>query len=424
MTDNVTVSLPYGEREIHVELPRKNILCVRGPRDLPGGKDEAETVRAALQNPMASSRLSDSVKPVDRVVIISDDNTRITPTHIIVPILLGELNRVGVEDGNIRVIAALGTHRPMTDKEFMAKLGREVLRRVEVENHECEDGDMLVDLGVTPHGTPVSVNRKVYEADFSIGIGNIVPHHIAGWAGGAKIIQPGVSGEETTAGTHLLSVRQPGTLLGETENVVRAEMEVIARRVGLGMIVNTVLNREGRIVKAIAGDTVKAFRRGAEEAEKIYGVRVPAEADIVLSSSHPCDIEFWQAHKALYPSSLAVKEGGTIILVTPCPEGVSRTHPDVVNFAGLPPEEIDVRVRRREIEDGTAAALAMAWGQVRKRAEVIMVSDGIPRDDAAKLGFIYADDVERALEIAFRRHGSNSKVTVLTHAPDMLPTIV
>lgn len=417
------MSLPYGDRRITVELPRKNVLCIRGPRDLPGAEDEAEEVRAALQNPVASGKLSGLVKPTDRVVIVSDDNTRITPTHIIVPVLLEELNRVGVEDGNISVITALGTHRPMTRDEFRAKLGREVLRRVGVENHEYKDAERLVDLGVTPHGTSVSVNREVYEADFSVGIGNIVPHHIAGWAGGAKIIQPGVSGEETTAGTHLLSVRQPGTLLGEIENVVRAEMEAIAKRVGLGMIVNTVLNREGRIVKVLAGDTTRAFRRGVEEAEKICNVRVSARADIVLSASHPCDIEFWQAHKTLYPSSLAVKDGGTIILVTPCPEGVSRTHPHVVDFAGLPPEEIDVRVRRGEIEDGTAAALAMAWGQVRKRAGVIMVSDGISRDDANNLGFRYADDVEKALEIAFKKHGSNSKVTVLTHAPDMLPTI-
>ena len=423
MMKNITFSLPYGDKSITVELPSRNLLCISSPNDVPAAKDEIREIRNAIQKPIGCDGLSKLVKPSDKVVIVSDDNTRITPVHLILPVCLDELNKIGVEDGDIAVIMALGTHRPMTKKELKAKLGSEVLKRVEVKNHDFQDPDKLIDLGKTSHGTPISINREVMEADFVIGLGNIVPHHIPGWAGGAKIIQPGVSGEATTAGTHLLGVRQDKCLLGEVETVVRHEMETIAQRAGLKFIVNTVLNREGKIVKVVAGDTVKAFRRGVEEARKVCEVSIPAKADIVIAGSHPCDLEFWQAHKSLYSADIAVKEGGTIITVTPCLEGVSKMHPEVLDFAGLSSKEIDRRVRTGEIKDGTAAALAIAWAMVREKAEIIMVSDGISADEAAKLGYKSADTVDAALSMAFKKHGAKAKVTVLTHAPEVLPVI-
>ena len=90
-----------------------------------------------------------------------------------------------------------------------------------VRNHDYKNEAELIDLGTTPNGTHVTVNREAWEADFKIGVGSIVPHHIPGYAGGAKIVQPGICGEQTTAETHLLSVQAPRSLLGVTENPVR-----------------------------------------------------------------------------------------------------------------------------------------------------------------------------------------------------------
>ncbi|MEM3088549.1 MAG: nickel-dependent lactate racemase, partial [Candidatus Bathyarchaeia archaeon] len=314
-------------------------------------------------------------------------------------------------------------HRPMTRSEFRQKFGDQVLERVEVENHEFADRSKLVELGVTPNGSPISINKEVVEADFKVGIGNIVPHFICGWAGGAKIIQPGVSGEETTAATHLLCVRMGRPLLGSVENAVKREMELIAQKVGLDMIVNTVLNRAGRIVKVVAGDVIKAAREGINVAKSIYFAKTPAKADIVLASSHPCDLDFWQAHKTLFSADLAVRDGGTIIIVTPCKEGISRMHPEILEIGNLTIEEVDRKLRKGEIKDQIGGSFAIAWGLIKKRAKVIMVSEGIPAQDAFQLGFDYADTVDLALDRAFRRHGKNAKVTVLTHAPDIVPVI-
>jgi len=421
--DKVEISLPYGDKTIPIEIPSRNLLSILEPKDLPCVQNEKLEVARALKNPIATPKLADMVTQGDKVVIISDDNTRITPTQLIVPTLLDMLNEVGVEDGDIKVIVALGTHRPMTRSEFRQKFGNQVLKRVEVENHEFKDRSKLVELGVTPNGSPISINKEVVEADFKVGIGNIVPHFICGWAGGAKIVQPGVSGEETTAATHLLCVRMGKPLLGSVENAVKREMELIAQKVGLNMIVNTVLNRAGKIVKVVAGDVIKATREGIDIAKSIYFAKTPSKADIVLASSHPCDLDFWQAHKTLFSADLAVKDGGTIIIVTPCREGVSRMHPEILEIGNLTPEEVDRKLRQGEVKDQIGGSFAIAWGLIKKRAKVIMVSDGILPHDASRLGFDYADTVNSALNKAFMRHGRNAKITVLTHAPDMVPVV-
>lgn len=399
------------------------MIGVYSPKDIPPVADIRAEVRRALANPIASPSLRELVRGKKNVVFVADDNTRLTPTDQLIPILLDECNAAGVADDQITVIIALGTHRFMTEEEILAKFGEETVRRVRIKNHPYKELAALVDLGVTDNGGRILINKDVVEADFKIGIGSIVPHHIPGYAGGAKIVQPGVSGEETTAYTHLLSVRAPRSYLGVLENPVRADLDIMARKVGLNTILNTVLNRHGEVVEAFFGDVEQAFRVGVKRAAQVYEVAIPEEADIVLSSSHPCDIEFWQAHKTLYPSDLAVKAGGIVIIVTPCYEGVAKTHCDILDVTSHSSEHIRNMVSAKQLHDEVAAALAIAWAQVKERESVFIVSDGICAEEAAKLGFRHFASAQAALEAAVAEKGLQARITVLTHAPDMLPVI-
>ena len=421
--ESVKVSLPYGKQTVEVTIPKQNLIGIYSPTDIQPVEDVAAEIRRAMAAPVGSGTLQEMVKGKKNVVFVADDNTRLTPTDKIIPVLLDECNRAGVSDKQITIVIALGTHRFMTEEEILAKFGEETVRRVRIKNHPYKDMNEMVDLGITENGGRILINKDVYEADFKIGIGSIVPHHIPGFAGGAKIVQPGVSGEETTAYTHLLSVRAPRSYLGVLENPVRTELDLMARKVGLNTILNTVLNRHGQVVEAFFGDVEAAFRAGVKRTMDVYAARIPAEADIVLASSHPCDLEFWQAHKTLYPSDLAVKAGGIIIVVTPCYEGVAKTHCDILEVTPHSAEQIRNMVSAGQLHDEVAAALAIAWAQVKERESVFIVSDGICSDEAEKLGFRHYSSAQAALEAAMLEKGTAAKVTVLTHAPDMLPVI-
>jgi nickel-dependent lactate racemase len=418
------VALPYGEKSVAIRILEHHLVGVYSPRDVAPVSDVRAEILRALAAPIGALPLREQLRDRKNVVLVADDNTRLTPTDVLVPILLDECNAAGVPDSAIRVIIALGTHRFMTDEEILAKFGDETLRRVPVTNHPYKDPDALVDLGTTATGGRILINRAVVEADFKLGIGSIVPHHIPGYAGGAKIIQPGVSGEETTAYTHLLSVRAPRSYLGVLENPVREELDAMARKVGMDTILNTVLNRYGQVVQAFFGDVAEAFRAGVARSREVYDCPIPEEADIVLSSSHPCDLEFWQAHKTLYPSDLAVKARGIVIVVTPCYEGVAQTHCNMLEMTPHGSHRLREMVSAGQLEDEVGAALAIAWAQVREREEVWIVSDGICPEEAAKLGFRHFAAVQDALDAALAQKGPGARVTVLTHAPDMLPRIV
>ncbi len=417
------VALPYGDGELAVRVPARNLLGVFSPRAVAPCPDLAAEIRRALQQPIGAPPLAEAARGCRRAIILADDLTRRTPVGGIIPLLLDELNAAGVGDAQIAVLIALGTHRPMTGPEIEARFGPQVIRRVPVLNSPWQDAAQMADLGRTPAGTPIQVARLAVEADFLIGLGSIVPHHIPGFSAGAKIVQPGICGALTTGATHLLSARSSRPCLGQVENPVRAEMEAIAERVGLKVVLNTVLDHAGRLVRATYGDLRLAFRAGVASSIEVYGVPLPGRADIVIAGSHPCDIEFWQAHKTLYPADLAAREGGTIIAVTPCPEGVAVTHHDMLDFTAHGPGEILRLIDAGAIHDVVAGSLAVAVAKVRERCRVSLVSGGIPAEEARALGFTPFASVDEALAAALHRHGPQATVTVLTHSPDTLPVV-
>ena len=416
------VTIPFDGKPYRVQVPDRNLAEVLSPRSFPSVENLEAEIEQVLDRPIHQDPLEESVKPMDRVLLVSDDNTRATPVDRMIPPLLRRLNRAGVADGQIACLIALGTHRYMTEEEIVAKVGPAVFRRIRVLNHEWRNPYVLVDLGTSSRGTPLQVNRLAAEADVVIGLGAIVPHHIPGFSGSSKIIQPGVCGAKTTAETHMLSCESGGdSFLGREDNPVRRDMDDMADKVGMKTIFNVVMDTNANVAGFFFGEMRAAFLEGVKLARKIYGVHYHETPDIVVANSCPCDLDFWQSHKSQYPAQRMVKPGGTIILCTPAPEGVSPVHTELLDFTAWPSDKIKSAYRRGELKNGVASALAVAWAMVREKASVITFSPGIPPEHKARLGHTHAPSVQWAIEEALRRQGPSARLTVLTHAPELLP---
>ncbi len=416
------VTIPFDGKPLTFKVPDLNLAEVLSPKPSKPLINLTAAIDAALDQPIGQAPVEQWVKPEDRVILVSDDITRLTPSDLIIPPLLDRLNRAGIPDKQISCIMALGTHRYMTSKEMVTKVGEQVLRRIRVFNHEWQDPDALADLGMSSQGTSLQVNRAVAEADVVIGIGAVVPHHIPGFSGSSKIIQPGVCGASTTAETHLLSCSKGGdSFLGIADNPVRRDMDDMADKVGMRTIFNVVMDSNGSVVGVFYGEMRGAFNAAVELAENIYGAVFHETPDIVLVNSHPCDLDFWQSHKSLYPAQRMIRPGGTIIVCTPAPEGISPVHTELLDFTAWSSQEIKDAYHNGRLKNGVAAALAAAWAMVREKASVIMYSPGISDTDKVCLGYTHADSIDAAITEAIRRQGSDARLTVLTHAPDMLP---
>ncbi len=412
--------LPYGHATREIRIPEGNIAWVAGPKQSPPVSDLASAVIQAIRNPIGSQPLPELVaKFGKRTMILVDDGTRSTPQKLILPILLNELNAAGVPDNDISVMIALGTHRPMNRAELIDRVGEEVSQRIRVENLP-QGPDDFVDLGVTPLGIPIHVSRKYLESELSISVGNIIPHMYAGWAGGAKMVQPGVTSAVTTGHTHLMAGPKVYEILGEVDNPVRKEMEEIAIKSGLKFIVNVVLNASSEVVAVVAGDVIKAHRAGVEIARPIYTLELSEQPDIVIASSHPADRDLWQGFKPVNNCGMLVKDGGTLILLIPAPEGIAPDHRLLVELGTTPAEDVLKSVQQGKIKDVVAAATYLAFDQTRRRIHVILVSDGIAAEEAEKIGIKSTRNFEAALQEAFNRHGTNARIGVVTHGADIM----
>lgn len=412
------VAFPYDQTTFGpVEIPDSNLLGVFEPRALEAVANPQACLLNAIENPIGSPTIEQLAEGKRAALIISDDYTRHTPVDVIIPILETKLRSVGVE--RIRVLVALGTHRPMTDSEKLVRFGADICRRLDIIQHDYKNPRCLLRVG------PATVNRAVLEHDLIIGLGQIAPHRIAGFSGGSKIVLPGVSGSDDIARTHWLGGREPGEkMLGVANNPVRDEMNACAKAVGLRFIVNAICDPKGNLIGAVAGDFIQAHLRGCELARDVFGVRVPEQADIVIADSFPKDIELWQAAKALYAADLMVKPGGVVILVSPCPEGVSRAHPVILERGYTSEAQTIYEVESGQLTDLSVASHCLRVGRlIKDKATGIMVANGIARADQLRLGFVPADSPQDALEKAFRIAGKNSTVSVLRHGGEALPVV-
>jgi len=388
-------------------------------------EDEDNLITQGLDNPIGTPALSEMLSPGQRVLIIVDDNTRTTPVSRILPHVLERIKKAGVRSEDIEILVALGTHRPLNEAELKQKLGPEVYQNYLVHNHNWQDPDSLINIGKTDSGIEIWINRRLKEADFIIGIGHIVPHRVAGYSGGGKIIQPGVCGPLTTGQTHWLSAYYAASeILGKPDNPVRKEIEEVALRAGLKFIVNVVQDKTGRMVGVFAGDPIRAHREGCRLAQNIYGVPIKGKADIVITEAFPAELELWQATKALQAADMVVNPGGVVILLAECPEGVSRSHGDLILKYGFRPlREVEKLVARKEITDLNTASYLARVGNILERVKVILVSKGISSLEARTLGFYSADSPQEALTMALKLVNKSDRIIVLHHGSEMLPFV-
>jgi nickel-dependent lactate racemase len=419
-----TLKLPYGHESRSIEIPDENLAWVMGPKQAPPILDIAAAIRDAIRNPIGSPRLKELAdRHGKRTLLLVDDSTRSTPQALVLPILLDELNAVGIADSDISIMIALGTHRPMNSQELTDRVGQMVRHRVPVFNLSQNAKD-FVDLGVSPLGIPIQVSRTYLESDISIAIGNIIPHMYAGWAGGAKMVQPGVTSALTTGRTHLIAGPRVYEILGNVDNEVRKEMETIAVTSGLKFIVNVVLDADGRVAGVVAGDVIKAHRAGVEIARPIYTIELDERPDIVVASSHPADRDLWQGFKPVNNCGMVVKDGGTLILLIPAPEGIAPDHTELVDFGTMPGGEVMTLVSSGKVKDEVAAATYLAFDQTRRRINIQLVSDGISNAEAEEIGITATASFAEALEHAISRHGRSARIGVITQGADIMASFV
>jgi nickel-dependent lactate racemase len=386
---------------------------------------EQQIILKHIREPVGCSPLKKIAKGKKRVLIVTDDNTRQTPLKNILPIVVDELKKAGVRDNQIKILVASGTHRSMTDKELKHKFGTKIVSRFKIYNHTWNRRSALARISSSIDGKIIHINRLAVDSDFIIGVGSIVPHATTGFSGGGKIILPGICGEETTEEMHWKALEfEMKDILGIYDNPMREMVDAVAKKAGLKFIVNVVLDKSNKIVDVVAGDPVKAHRKGVAIVKEVFGLRISHSADIVVADAKPMDIDLRQAIKAVAAADIVVRKGGVIVLNARCPEGVSPQFPQFEKYGFRDPDGLKRRIEEGSIKGKVMAYTLIAIGRILKyKARVILVSRGISPYTAQKLGFLWARSVKEALRKARELTRKKAKTIFLRRACEALPLI-
>ncbi|MGM0465396.1 MAG: nickel-dependent lactate racemase [Acidobacteriota bacterium] len=412
------LSLKYGEEEKEIFIPDKNYLGTLRPRQIPAVKNPEKEIERALRHPLGAPRLKELVSSKDAVVILVSDISRPSPSHIILPPVLKELKEAGVPSQKITLVFGLGIHRNQTEEEKKALLGEAIYSRFRCLEHDPAKCDYL---GETSQGTPIEVFNEVLEASFVIATGNLEYHYYAGFSGGAKALAPGVCSRRTIEQNHkkfLAPGARPGEIRG---NPIREELEEIAQTIGIDFMVNVVLNPDKQVIKAVAGDVTQAHRQGASFLDRISRTYVQEKADIVLVSpgGFPRDIDLYQTHKAMEHAIPALKDGGILITVGQCQDGLGVKPFTQVFNEGKTPQELVDELKKKFVQ-GRHVASRIA--HIHLNTEIFLVSD-LSEDIKDKLFFKNFESVDEALSLALDKIGKDAHVLVMPYGISTLPFV-
>jgi nickel-dependent lactate racemase len=409
----------YGQTVVRFNLNPELVMGELRMKEVPPIQDPAGAILSAIRSPIQSKPLKEIVKPGQTVTFLVNDPTRVANSHVFMPLLLNELNSVGVPDKDMFIMFAVGAHRSLPEQEMAQLVGSEVAKRVKMYNSEARDLSQFKHVGKTSRGNDIYFHKRVVEADHIICTGSIVYHFFSGFGGGRKALLPGVAAYETICRNHALML-DPRAGMGKLKgNPVYEDQVEGTEMLRPSFLLNVVLNEKKEFLKVYAGDYIQAHLEACKFVESVYGTPIHGPADLVIATcgGYPKDINVYQLQKTMDNAWLAVREGGVIIILGECVEGVG----DDLYLEWMKkyktPEKIEAEVRANFVVGGHKA---YAVTRLMKKAHFIFLS-GLDPGLARTLLFTPAKDMNEALNMAFAKLGPKPRILLMPQGSLTVP---
>jgi lactate racemase len=393
------LELQYGSEKLSAELPpswQTTVLHHRQPDRL----DMEASLRAAIEKPLSEKPFSEWLR-FRKILIIVPDITRYNGADRFLPLLYEPY----LKDRDVTVLFALGNHRKQTSSEMKGLVSDFIFERIPCVDHDCYKSERLTLTGTTASGLDVVVNSALLEADAVIVTGSIGFHYLAGYGGGRKGIFPGVAGYESIIGIHKKVFRadgpgkDPKARSGILEgNPMHEEiMEAISFVKTPMFLINTVLDDQKQLLGVFAGHIREAHAEGCRWYARNFAVTVEETADVVIVSSggFPKDINFIQAHKAIEHGIGAVRQGGTLIVVGKCQDGLG--HDDFLRWFDYGDSFAMEQEARKT--DKVYAQTAYATRFKAEHCNIVLVSD-LAEKTVERMGLIPKKSLAEAIAFA------------------------
>lgn len=326
------IQLRYGHSQIPFEYDENQFQILGEETESPALSDIE--IGERLDNPIDSETIEEIVNPGETVLLVVPDATREVAAGQIVNLLVRRLIANGTSPSDIRIILATGIHRQVTEEEKLKILTPFIVQRIKILEHDAKNLMSHRRIGVTQRGIPIEFNRALLEHDHVVLVSGIAYHYFAGFSGGRKMICPGLGSNQTVSETHKLAfdfelkTRREGVGLAcLAGNAVHEEFMEIAAKINPSFSTNSIVNNRGELTELFTGNWKTAHKRACEFYESTHTAQITGKRDTVIVSAGgaPLDINMIQAHKAFEMASHACTDGGTIIFLVECADGLGRS---------------------------------------------------------------------------------------------------
>ncbi len=396
----------YGEEKKTFSIPKGwNLISSEDKPPIPGVKDPIQEIQRALDHPIGSPKIEDLARSGMETVLLFDDLQRPTPVHLAMPEVMNRLNRAGIPDERIFGICALGTHPIPSLEQLKTKVGDEAFDRLSgrLFAHDPHASNNVI-IGKTHRGTLVEINRHVASADLLIGIGECMPHPIAGYGGGYKIIMPGICSYRSVADHHFHWMRHRNSRVNLLEgNHFFEEILDAGRLSRLAFKLDFIINEKREVIRAFAGDPLAEHREASQYAASLYAIPLPKLADVTITSAFPLEIGV-QATKALVMAGFCTRSGGAIIWAAPQKQA-GPIMPLIKEMAS--PESAEDFHRRLIIGDvpehlrsfGISYIMQVVYfKEIAEKFNIVHVTEGLTAEQVGMMKFSYSPNIQDAID--------------------------
>ncbi|MFO1319783.1 MAG: nickel-dependent lactate racemase [Burkholderiales bacterium] len=420
------VFLNYGRGTLTVPLPANAVPTIIRKPAMPVLAEPVAGVEAALASPVGSASLTDIARGKSSACILICDITRPVPNGLLLPPLIRTLIAAGIPRERIVVLVATGLHRPNLGEELEELVGdRWVLDTVRVENHYARNDEDHVDLGRTPHGTAVKIDRRFVEADVKIVTGLVEPHFMAGYSGGRKVIAPGIAHAETitTFHSHRFMADPAAENCILEGNPLHREQLAIVGMLSPVLAVNTVIDEHRQLSYVNFGDVIASHLQAVEFIRGYAQVNVPRRFRTVVTSAagYPLDKTYYQTVKGMVAPMDILAPGGDLIIASECSEGMgSEEYVEAQRrLIGLGPEGFlsDISTKRYADVDEWQTQMQV---KPMKVARVHLYAGRLSGEQRALTGVHLVDSIEGAVAASIAASG-DPNVAVIPEGPYVVP---
>jgi lactate racemase len=191
-------------------------------------------------------------------------------------------------------------------------------------------------------------------------------------------------------------------------------------------LLNVTLDNPRRLTGVFAGEPAAAHRAAVQQAARQYQVSLPHRYDIVVVTNmgYPADTTLYQSVKGMSVAAEAVREGGAILLVAGCEEGIGSRDYEEGLWAADSPQALLDRILHTE-EPRYDQWQIQCQAMVQSRARVFLHSRLTAEQTRAAHLEYSADPSETLRQLIGRSQaaGGDGSVLVMPHGQLTIPVI-